>query len=47
MVKIQAGVTIDEAFLLLRAYAFAAGRSVGEVAKDVVERRLRWPVADR
>jgi hypothetical protein len=47
MVKIQAGVTIDEAFLLLRAHAFATGRSVGAVAKDVVERRLRWPTEDR
>lgn len=47
MVKIQAGVTIDEAFLLLRAHAFATGRSVGEVAKDIVERRLRWPTEDR
>ena len=47
MVKIQAGVTIDEAFLLLRAHAFATGRSVGEVAKDVVDRRLRWSAEER
>ena len=47
MVKIQAGVTIDEAFLMLRAHAFAAGRPVADVAKDVVERRLRFPVEDR
>jgi hypothetical protein len=46
MVKIQAGVTIDEAFLMLRAHAFAAGRPVADVAKDVVERRLRFPVED-
>ena len=47
MVKVQAGVTIDEAFLLLRAHAFATGRPVADVAKDVVERRLRFPVEDR
>lgn len=42
MVKVQASVTIEEAFLMLRARAFAAGRTVAEVAKDVVERRLRF-----
>ena len=47
MVKVQAGVPIDEAFLLLRAHAFATGRSVADVAKDVVERRLRLPAEDR
>jgi GAF domain/ANTAR domain len=47
MVKVQAGVTIEEAFLMLRARAFAAGRPVADVAKDVVERRLRFPEEDR
>jgi len=47
MVKVQAGVPIDEAFLLLRAHAFATGRSVADVAKDVLERRLRFPAEDR
>ena len=47
MVKIQAGVTIEEAFLMLRAHAFATGRPVADVAKDVVERRLRFPAEDR
>ena len=47
MVKVQAGVTIEEALLMLRAYAFAAGRPVAEVARDVVERRLRLPAEDR
>lgn len=47
MVKIQAGVPIDDAFLMLRAHAFAAGRSVIEVALDVIERRLRFPTEDR
>jgi hypothetical protein len=31
---------------MLRAHAFATGRPVAEVAKDVVERRLRFPVED-
>ena len=44
MVMVQAGVTIEEAFLLLRAHAFAVGRPVADVARDVVERRLRFPV---
>jgi hypothetical protein len=44
MVMIQANVTIEEALLLLRAHAFAVGRPVADVARDVVERRLRFPV---
>jgi hypothetical protein len=40
-------VSIDDAFLMLRAHSFATGRPVAEVAKDVVERRLRFPVEDR
>ena len=44
MVMIQANVTIEEAFVLLRAHAFAAGRPVADVARDVVERRLRFPL---
>jgi hypothetical protein len=46
MVKVQAGVTIEEAFLMLRARAFADGRPVSDIAKDVVERRLRFPEED-
>ena len=47
MLKVQLGVTIEEAFLMLRAHAFAAGRPVAEVARDVVERRLRFSTEDR
>jgi hypothetical protein len=47
MVKVQLGVTIEEAFLMLRAHAFAAGRPVAEVARDVIERRLRFSTEDR
>jgi hypothetical protein len=43
MVKVQAGVTIEEAFLMLRARAFGAGRPVADIAQDVVERRMRFP----
>ena len=47
MVKVQAGVTIEEAFLMLRAHAFATGRPIADVAKNVVERRLRLTVEDQ
>ena len=47
MVKVQAGVTIEEAFLMLRAHAFASGRPIADVAKNVVERRLRLTVEDQ
>ena len=42
MVLAQLGVTPEEALLLLRAHAFSAGRSVAEIANDVVERRLNF-----
>lgn len=41
MVSAQLGVSIDEAFVRLRAHAFAADRSLRGVAGDVVARRLR------
>jgi hypothetical protein len=47
MVSVQAGVSMEEAFLLLRARAFAAGRPIVDVATDVVERRLRFGPEDR
>jgi GAF domain/ANTAR domain len=46
MVQAQLNVTIDEAFLRLRARAFADGRSVRDVAADVVARRLRFDRED-
>jgi hypothetical protein len=42
MISVQLAVSIDEAFVCLRANAFAAGRPLGEVAHDVVARRLRF-----
>jgi hypothetical protein len=41
MVKEQLGVSIEVAMVRLRAYAFAAGRPTGEVARDIVNRQIR------
>lgn len=41
MVSAQLEVSIDEAFVRLRAHAFADRRSLRDVARDVVARRLR------
>jgi hypothetical protein len=40
MVLAQAGTTARDALLLMRAHAFAHGRTVREVARDVVSRSL-------
>jgi len=42
IVKVQLGVNIAEALVRLRAHAYAAGRSIEDVARDVVGRRLRF-----
>ena len=42
MVSVQLGVTVTEALIRLRAYAFSRERPVSEVAEDVVARRLRF-----
>jgi hypothetical protein len=42
MVLVQVGVSAAEAFARLRACAYADSRPLGEVARDVVERRLRF-----
>jgi GAF domain-containing protein len=44
MVSAQLGVSVDEAFARLRAHAFAGDRSLREVARDVVSRRLMLAV---
>ncbi len=41
MVSAQLGVPIAEAFVRLRAYAYAQDRRLSEVAGDIVARRLR------
>lgn len=42
MVSVQLDVSVTEALLRLRAQAFATGRSINELARDVVDRRLRF-----
>ena len=47
MVLVQLGCTAEAAFARLRAYAYAQDRRLGDVARDVVERKLRFrPGAD-
>ncbi len=41
MVAVQLGVPVVDAAARLRAHAYAADRSVVDVARDIVERRLR------
>lgn len=41
MVSVQLGVSVTEALIRLRAYAFSHDRLVGDVARDVVARALR------
>jgi hypothetical protein len=41
MVSVQASVALPDALMLMRAHAFAEGRSVATVADDIVARRLR------
>lgn len=40
MVAVQLAVPVDEALARLRAYCYADGRPIGEVAADIVARRL-------
>jgi AmiR/NasT family two-component response regulator len=47
MVMAQAGVPIDQAFLMLRARAFAEGRPIADIATDVVTRRVRFSMEDQ
>jgi hypothetical protein len=42
MVLAQLGVSAEAAFARLRAYAYAHDRRLGDVARDVVDRRLRF-----
>jgi hypothetical protein len=47
MVMVQLGVSIGEALVRMRAYAFAEDRRLIDVARDVVDRRLRFDRDDR
>lgn len=42
MVAVQLGIAVADAAVRLRAFAYAADRSVAAVARDVVERRMRF-----
>lgn len=47
MVKVQLGVSVEEALVRLRARAFASGKPLQELANDVIARRTRFSVEDR
>jgi hypothetical protein len=47
MVHVQLGVGLEEAMTRLRAHAFVHDRRLGDVARDVVARRLRLERDDR
>jgi hypothetical protein len=47
MVQVQLGIPAEEAFLMIRARAFASGRPLADVATDVVTRRLRFSLEDQ
>lgn len=40
-ISVQAAVSVDDALVLLRAYAFSRSRPISDVARDVAEGRLR------
>ena len=42
MISVQLGVTLEEAFVRLRAHAFAADTPLNDIAGDVVSRLLRF-----
>jgi len=42
MISVQLGVSLEEAFVRLRAHAFAVGTPLGDIAGDVVNRLLRF-----
>jgi hypothetical protein len=47
MISVQLGVSLAEALIRLRAHAFAGSTALGDIAAEVVSRRLRFdPVAD-
>jgi hypothetical protein len=46
MVLAQLGLPPDEARLVIQAHAFATGRSMQEIAEDIVNRRLNFSMRD-
>ena len=47
MVSVQLGVTVGQALVRLRAYAFGNDRALADVARDVVARTLRFDAVHR
>lgn len=47
MISVQVGIPVDDAQARLRAHAWAVGRTVSDVAEDVVAGRLRFDTIDR
>ena len=47
MVRVQTGVAIEHALLMLRARAFAEGRPLADLSADVVARRVRFSTEDQ
>jgi hypothetical protein len=41
IVSVQEGVSVAEALIRLRAFAFSSDRLLADVARDVIARRLR------
>ena len=41
MISVQLGISVTEALIRLRAYAFGSDRLITDVAQDVIARRLR------
>jgi hypothetical protein len=46
MISVQAAVPLDDALSMLRAYAFANDRTIGEVAEAVIRRMVRFDPID-
>ena len=42
MVMVQLGIPLSEALARIRAHAYAENRTLADVARDVVARRLRF-----
>ncbi|WP_052305127.1 GAF and ANTAR domain-containing protein [Stackebrandtia nassauensis] len=47
IIMAQLGVSVEEAFVRLRAYTYVDGRTLDEVAVDVVARRIRFDVEEQ
>lgn len=45
MISVQLGVSLEEALIRLRAHAFTSSAALGDIAEDVVGRRLRFDPA--